>query len=697
MSTPIAQYGALKSLAGSFLETVSYYLITFLPYHTAFKAAAAGILIPVGILWIAVQTFKLPANKGASALGGLLLLMFCVFLLGPKTDPSKMFNGSTPPANTSVAMGSYWSFVLPAEIYTVFKRALTSVDAGSAAKDSALELAYDVNTKKVATKWDGSGLQDAYIQYVTQCTAAVKREVNSDADISSLGHVGLLGGSGIGYTARDHWSILAALDQFNSTSSGMVTKDTPAIVKASLDVPIVGFFVETGLSLQDAARAAWNADDIEEGIAAGKEILRKIPEDGNPFKDVAGSFPSGFRIETKDAWMRKYKIPGAPDGTPDLYDGSTVGGGEFKNPAVVTSGSSTKTQNPAFYPENCLEAFEMVNLGVAAYREAILESPEYKGKTKTYASVAPLHELAALMETHRQKAEAALSRKDYVTANSAPLSRQDDIASRINSEAIALFGMTQSVGAAISEWMLQVKMPFFVSTISMMCAGLITAFPLFIIISVFLGPKILISHIKLVIFCFLVILLNETFLSMGANLIATSNQLDLVYRIGNIARNNNALELSSATAEVVIFTSLMAIEVIIAKMLIWDDVKGMTSFNPGEGGAAATQLGMRAFQTAASIAAFPLTVKSKLASAAATKASTAASKSTVQLNNMLKHAISNNGGDVRSAINTMASSQRNSDGKNQSSPVGSTGTGVGRKRGALTKGDDGGPSLVPNE
>lgn len=702
MASPIAHVDGLKSLADSFLDTVSFYLATFLPYHTAFKTAAAGILIPLGILWIGIQVFKMPANKGASALGGFLILAFCAFLLGTKTNPSSMFNGNPPPANTTVAEGSYWSFVIPAELYKLFKSALLSVENSSSGKNAAMELAYNMNTKKVASKWDGSGLQDAYIQYVTECTGATMSDATTDDKRSSLGHVGLHSGSGIGYTAADRESLAAGIEQFTATSDGLTSGDTSFLVRAVINANIPGtpISVKNAIALPDAVRAAWKADDIDDGIEDGKAILKAIPENGNPFKDVATKFPSGFKIETQDAWKRRLKIPGASNTGHEYFDGSAQDGGKFKNPAVISAGTSPNTVNPGFYPENCLEAFEMVNLGVAAYRQAILSAPEYKNASKSYAAAGPITELAELMTSHRLRAEAKLSGNEYTKANSAALSESEDIAGRANNAAVSIYGLTQSAGAKISEWLLQVKMPFFISTISMMCAGLITAFPIFVIISIFLGHGILISYIKLVAFCFLVILLNEIFLSMGATLIAISKQMDLVYRIGNIARNNSGLELASATAEVVIFTSLMVIEAIIAKMLIWDDVKGMTGFNPGEGGAAATRLGVQAMKIAGSIAALPLGAKMKMASMTAKTSATAAHTSTTMLNQKLMQVMAQNGGNVGSGIRTLAKAQSRSSEKGNSGGATSNSSAapsVGLKRGTQPRGDDGGQNLVPKE
>lgn len=694
MDESIANVGMLKSLADSFIDVVTFYMATWSPYHTAMRNAAAAILIPAGLVWTAINILKIPENKGTSAVGSLILLSALVLLLSPTNKIGKLFPGSTPAAaGVQYAEGAYWSFTIPKEIYKVFNSALRSVEVNNEAKNSALRIAYDMNTSKVASKWNDTPLQALYTDYVSKCTAATMANAGTEDNVRALGHVGLHSGSGIGYTQEDRSAIASALAKYSSVEKDFYGDDVGTFTALMGYTPF-GILYKKGASLSEAASSALKANEIESYEAEGKSILAKIPEDSNPYNNVSTTTPSGFRVPTADFWRKKW---GLNSSGADFYDGSSYDGGKYQNPEIVSSGTDERAQNAGFYPENCVEAYEMANLAVAEYRKALRDLPEFKGAPADYTAVATNSELAEIQKYNRLRASAMTSDRDAVRLNSAALNTTTNAEQKANDIAAELYAKTQSIGAKISEWLLQVKMPFFISTLSMMCAGLITAFPVIIIVSVFMGHKILVSFAKLVAFCFLVIFINQVFLSLGANLIAVTKQMDLVYAIGNIARDNQGLEMSAATAEVTIFTSLMAIEIIIAKMLIWDDVKGLSGFSPGAAGNAAFATGSAALKMIGGIAAAPLAMKARLASAAASASST-------KLNKMLIQRVASGAVNVSSAVRGMASQQgRQQQGNNQSSVPGQspqqngpTGPSSGPRANLSTPPKtDGGPSLVP--
>jgi hypothetical protein len=615
MSNEIANLGMLKSFADGFLDIVSFYMAAWAPYHTAFRSAAAGFIIPAGMAWTAVLTLKFPKDKTVAAVGGLAMMSFLVFLLSPRSDTGALFGGASVPSNIKYSTGAYWSYTLPATVYNLFDSALQSVEREGMGKNAALRIAYDANTKGVAEKWDKSPLKIAYIDYVSKCTNATMNEAGNETSVRALGHVGLHSGSGIGYTDDDKNTITAAIKHYTEYGELDTTRNDGWLGALVGYNPFALAEAHVG-GVVSAVNGSFKSKTLAEQINKGIELLAKIPEESNPFNNITSTAPSGYQIPTANFWKAKWGLE--TDDGPQFIDAITYGDGIFRNPDIVEGSNGSANPNTALYPENCVEAYKMVDLGVAEYRKALAAHPKFKGATADYVSHATTTELAGIQKLNRARAEADAESDDPTRLNAYAVNAPPrGLFGRINDAAAGIYAKVQDVGATISEWLLQVKMPFFISTISMMCAGLITAFPIFAIISLFLGPKILISYIKLIVFCFLVILLNQTFLSMGANLIAVTNLMESVYNIGNIAKNNQGLEFSAATSKVVIFTSLMAIEVIVAKMLIWDDVKGLTSFNPGEGGSAALKMGGAALRTAAAVAAAPVGIKTKLAGMAA--------------------------------------------------------------------------------
>lgn len=691
MSETIANLGTLQSLSDSFIDVVVFYLASWSPYHAGLRAAAAGVVIPAGILWTSIQIFKWPVNKGATAVGGLILASFAVWLLSPASNTSKMFGAATPPAGVTISTGSYYSFVLPAEFYTLFKSALEN--SRQTGHEAARLLAYDMNTNNVAQKWDDTPLKEAYVDFVGKCTTATKADAKADDNIEALGHVGLHAGSGLGYTKEDHSEVLSFFNAYNNVGDNFYGEDTGWFGTLA-GTTGVGWVVKKGVGLSEGVKAAWNADTMEDMKGKGIEILGAIPESANPYTGVASKLPSGYKIPTAAYWKRRFNVPNVTG--PDYIDASEFDGGKFKNPDVIDSGTNEQAANIGFYPENCVEAYEMSDLGVAEYRKALAALPEFAGKPAAYTTSAILSDMVAVQTFNRMRANAAASGNSAAQMNSAALPQDQTVGNFANDTAVQLYALTQSTGAKIAEWMLQVKMPFFISTLAMMCAALIIAFPVFVILSIFLGPGILVSYIKLIIFCFLVMFLNELFLAMGADLIAMNKQMNLVYSIGNIAKNNAGLELSSATAEVVIFTSLTVIETVVAKMLIWDDVKGMTAFNPGAAGDAATSTGAAAIKMAASLATGAYGLSAKAASKTASQAST-------QLNKTLTTAVARNGGNIAAGVQGIAGGGGGQQGggsgrrPNQSSPSSQAPGPAWQAKQPTQPSDDNGPKLTPKD
>lgn len=645
MEESFANLGMLKSLADGFLATVMFYMSAWAPYHTAFRAAAAAIIIPAGLVWVAVQTVKLPQDKTASAVGAFVLLGFLVLLLSPRKDIGNMFNGAQLPSKVAISEGAYWSFTIPANVYSLFLSALNSVDGDASGRNAALSIAYDSNTKNVASKWDGSPLQVAYTDYVTKCTAATMNSTGSADDIRALGHVGLHSGSGIGYTEEDAAGLLAGVKSYWSGFKGFTSDDDSPITKILGWTP-QGLAARHGAGLVEAANKIAGASTLASQTEKGKEQLAKIEEPDNPFNNVTKQTPNGYAIPTAKYWLNKWGTQSSVEG-PEFINAETYNGGAYRNPDIV-EGSAASGQNTNLYPENCLEAYEIANLGVAEYRKALLQTSQFAGKMADYTSHAVVSELGELQNANRRRAEAKLTESDIVGYNSAAIKKDRGLEQRVSDAGQAAYLASQNVGAAIAEWLLQVKMPFFISSLAMVCAALITAFPLFVILSLFLGPGILLSYIKLIVFTFLVVLLNQVFMSMGANLVAMTNLMESVYKIGNIARDNQGLEFSAATAKVVIFTSLMAIEVVIAKMLIWDDVKGL-NLSPGESGSAAFATGMSVIKGAAAIATAGVGLKAKMA----TKAASSTLNTTLKtLNTTLQSQGGGNGGGLGGSVNS---------------------------------------------
>ncbi|SED38564.1 hypothetical protein SAMN05216178_7033 [Pseudomonas saponiphila] len=584
MDDPIANLGLIKALASHFLELTAFYIAQWLPYHTALTNAAAKFVFPAGLVWFAFNAAKLPTDKGRTFLGGAALLAFIAVLLSASSRATAVLPGVTLPANVKMANGSVWSYGIGASVYKLFKSAIDSA-AGSdqESRQVGLLVAYEMNTAKVGSMWADTPLEELYITYVNNCTRAVMNTATTDSDVKLMGHVGLLGGSGIGWKQSDLELLEAFQAGRSQASDEFYGKGSTVGDNFVADKILFGWVGRNVIAAGSGVGAAWEAWNVSDTVSEAKAKLKAIPPELDPFDDVSRKYPQGFMVPTEQFWRAKFNATATGD---KYFNGATHDGGKYLQPELAQAPSSgNASKNHAFYPNTCEEAFEITNLAVAEYRKGWAANPELANRPAEYAETRALEDLALQNDAMLKRAEALRTNDEAQALNSqSQQSVQTGYQETIDETMDAIITM----GEKIFEFLLQYKMPFFLSSMSMLLAGLITTLPIFITMSVFLGTKILISYVKLVAFAFTVVLINDAFLSMGADLIANTNRMQLVYTIGNI-RDNGALEIASATVKVVVLISITVIEVIIAKMLIWDDVKGMSGFSPS-GGAGASFL-----------------------------------------------------------------------------------------------------------
>lgn len=149
----------------------------------------------------------------------------------------------------------------------------------------------------------------------------------------------------------------------------------------------------------------------------------------------------------------------------------------------------------------------------------------------------------------------------------------------ISDAADSIMTKIQDVGKAFKEWMLTFKVPAMINGCAMLAGMMVVLFPVICVFAVFVNPSILISFVKILCFSFVIPFVNNLCLTMAATLLAMNGELMTGLTSGNIYENYPLL-ISAGTAQYIIFMALTAVEIVIAKMLIWDDVKGLSGFNP---------------------------------------------------------------------------------------------------------------------
>lgn len=586
MDSPVPSFSVLKLLANGFPDSVQYYLGIWSPYHSAFSKSASAIIFPAALVWIMFLLAKFSSEKGRAFVGGIFMVGVLGILLSPSDRGAEMFGGATgaPGASIQVANGSYWSYKIPGAIYGLFKSALASVDNNrSEAQNLSMRMAYDFQTEAASKRLEAGPLRDIYLAYTTSCnkatqSTAITSNVNS---VATLQNVGLHGGAGIGYSDADFNAFDAIIDDYKKS------KDT-LFSGASWD----RLMTSPSSAAKDGVKAVFwtpyanakGASRVSDAIAAGKQALSAIPADENPFKNVATDFVDGFKIPTKSYWLKLSGKSGV-DGESDYVDARQFKNGAYKSPDIADSDVPTTTEiTSAAYPENCLEAFELADHAMREYRSAQEEIRRANGTSavdKNFAEIQATHDLSQLNDKLRQEAESLDANGKYkegYTAGTYNKPTGDTMAGGILD---SIVDTSADIGAWKDSIFLKYKVPFVISGCAMLVAALITAFPIFAVMSLFLGPGLLITYIKLVCFGFLVVFFNDLFLSMGSELIGMTNLLAIGDAAGTTARGSNAIDVAAVTAEVLVYSSITVIEVLLAKILIWDDVSAVSSFSPG--------------------------------------------------------------------------------------------------------------------
>lgn len=596
MAGEIPNFSILKMMANGFPEAVQYYLGVWAPYHSAFRAAASAVVFPAGLLWLMFLAAKFPTDRARALIGGIGMVIFLGILLSPTSRGPEMYGGASGKAvaGAQVATGAYWSYKVPGAIYGLFKSALTSVDSQkSEAQDVVNSLAYDFQTNAIANRLEAGDVRDIYRAYAVECNAAVARSAipNGPDAVAAQQSVGLAGGGGFGYRNSDKDAISAVL---------LDLKESGATIAHAVKTPISSLlsgstYYNMAAGVISPITAPFEAVDIANNIQSGKAYLRAIPESENPFKSVSTKFVNGFKIPTKSYWLKQSKLPGI-DGEPDFIDASTYSGGRYLSPDInqdvpVVSGSVTY----AAYPQNCEEAFELVDLAMVNYKEAQATILAGTGSTASAKKAAAFHAVDSAYEFNKilaQDVESHAPDGSYYKGYTAGTFNRDT-SGRMSDGGIldTLVGLSTDIGNWKDSIFLKYKVPFVISGCAMLVAAMITAFPIFALMSMFLGPGLLITYIKIIVFGFMVVFFNDLFLSMGADLIGVNKLLAQGAAITAEARGSNAVSLASITAEVLIYSSITVIEVMLAKILIWDDAQSISSFSPSSGFGSAMAVG----------------------------------------------------------------------------------------------------------
>ena len=550
VQTGIENYDFLKFVNANFLDSVGHYINMWNPYHQMFAMAASGIVTWGGMAWVAVMMLKAPADNLKTAVGAMGVVFLTLMLLSAGT-----YNIPGAGASLQLSNGAGWTVEIIGNIYQLFKKSLDAMKDEEAIQ-MAFDNAYHVTDQNTLKRFIDSPMAPMYQDYIEKCQPAFAAAAGSKAEAVSSGrYVGLYGSGGIG---QDEVTI--------EKSNGFIDKLTGADPNADKVVQASPLKVDGG-----------NA--VEEGVAKGLAILKSIPTEVNPF-DGQTVPTSGYQIPTKAYWDAQ--MFGKTSSEPVFYD-VTATPDNYLNTAYVDGEASAETDKTRAYPKNCADLYKMVDMGQRAWTASVNDNLRVG-----QATAAARDGRDASMMLYRDTAQrlAQQGKLDNTTLsalagyNGAKLYDHGAGGNLTGLAFDTAFSQLQDIGRWFQEKMLKYKIPMMITCCAMMAGFLVVWFPIIMIMAVFISPKIMMTFVKLMTFAFLVPLINDACLTMAATLLAVNGELMEGYNAGNFTQNDQAV-LSAATAQYVVFIALTVVEVIFAKMLIWDDVKGLGGFNPG--------------------------------------------------------------------------------------------------------------------
>lgn len=577
VSTDIASYDFLKLVNQHFGELAGHYINMFQSYHAAFAVTALNIVLMGGAAWVLVLMIKAPADKMRTAGGALAVLTLSAILLA-----DDVFTIPGAYNDVQLANGAGWSVQIVGNIYQLFKEGLDSVKDEDAFQ-IAFDNAYHITDEETLKRFVDSPVADMYKDYINLCQPAFESIAGKNPQARSAGRfVGFYGSAGIGQ-AEVQW------DNANSLIDQVTGKD-----------PDMNELVNS---------TAWfnrdGGDKIREGVESGVALLKAIPEEQNPFDGKTVPF-TGYKIPTKEYWVQE--LFQKDIGTSEIYyDSSDVEGMNYRNSAYSEEADSDSYMDPAAaYPKNCYELYRMLDQGQRAWQAAIEENTRVGqatalGRDGRDATMMMYTDIENQIRAQGRTADTPLQTlAGYGAVNLLDHDGGMRLGEMLKDASYTTFA---DIGSTFREWMLKYMIPMSINGCAMLVGLLVVMFPLVCVMAVFISPKILVSYVKLMAFAFIVPFTNDACLSMAATLLSVNGELIEGYNAGNFAKNNTLL-ISAGTAQYVVFIAICAIEVIFAKMLIWDDVKGMSNFNPGGGALGLAATGAAVVGTVMKLASF---------------------------------------------------------------------------------------------
>ncbi|HEJ4407942.1 TPA: hypothetical protein SL557_000221 [Pseudomonas aeruginosa] len=667
METDFLEWMYLKFLVGNFESLYQYYFSNMAFMAPAFRQGAVGILYSLGLAWAAFCFLKAPVDRLLSGIAVLGMVFLAGFLLSPTTNTKHLGRS----AGTELSVGGYYSFVVAGTITNVFddivaaswKATVNGAVNGGGPSREALAMAYNDKAEAFAEKFLNGEGRAAVLDFQQQCGSEALKQAVSDSDKAMLRSVGI-GANTLGMEAADATTLGQYTARWENDNWDWQTDVMNALDFTKLS-PIIMSSVE--------------ANKLNERRAQAVDYLKNLPPANS---QIDGT--KGYRIPTSNYYKNKLSNNGASDeSSSDAFKSLSGSNGAFQ--AMLPNGATTSEPNTqsdyVFFPKNCYDLYLIAN--------------ETMKSLRTGAKGVPGFEKLDLAQAYVSMSAANAVRRGISDAMNKEL-QQAGSTEKYDESVVEAFGDTIYQGAAelsseFDKWMLEYKIPTMISSMAMIVALLLLSFPVFAVISVIFGPKVLVSYFKLMAFPFIVVFINNLLLSLSANLISYNKGFKAITDTFNPGGVDVAASMSVMSAETIIYTVITIAEVAIAKFILWDDVRSITTFNPGAAGTQAAARGAAMVGAVASLVTGVLGRGARMAAASKAGGATKALNQTVSTISQQVSRIANSGNGSQNGRANLGQGQRGGGGGGANSSGGANQTGNKPSGGSPA----GGNSLVP--
>ncbi|MFL1449116.1 hypothetical protein ACI77O_12045 [Pseudomonas tritici] len=593
MDNDFAEWMYLQQLVGNFDGLYQYYFGAIYYYAPWFRQAAVGLLYSVGLAWSALCFIKAPIDRFQAGLGVIGMILLSGFLLSPTTNTKNLGSAS----GTELSVGGYYSFVLAGSLTGVFsevlraswKNSIVEAAGGGGPNKEALTLAFNDNSQKFADKFIQGEGRDAYVDYYTKCGSQALKYAKTPKEKGVLKSIGI-GATTLGMSAADATTIAQTSAQAGNKNSdyGM------AFATGSGD-----FYAGSNL----LAIAADEAKNTEQNRSDAEVFLNDLPASANMIDGT-----KGYRIPTKEYYKDVLTENGSSNKS-GANSFKTLSGSSGKMAEMLPSGL-VKTvpnteQDNLFYPKNCYDLYQVASQTMNSLREGSKGVPGYEQMPLASAYVAM---------SAANKVDRGIRDQMAAAAKEAGVDAEFDD-SVWNKLANTFHSSMAEIGNEFNNFMLKFKIPAMVASMALLVATLLITFPVFALLSVVFGYKVLVTYLKLMALPFLVVFVNQLLLSMSANLISFNKLAAIIPETFNPGAVDVAGSMAMMNTETIIYTLICGCELVIAKLLLWDDVRAATSFSLGNVGTASASTGASLVSSAVSLVAGAFTRGAKLANA----------------------------------------------------------------------------------